>query len=186
MELLEYLDQEFASASEERERFRVQDEQQANWCLRKIAAAKAELERKKNLAEAEIFRIQSWLAAEQDKLSGTIDYMTALLEEYHRPLYEADPKQNKTISLPCGKLQWRKVPTKFERDEDKLVECLMANQMTDFIETRFKPRWGELKKQVVVKDGFVYDQETGLLLDGVRAIELGEEFKVIVDGGEST
>ena len=38
---------------------------------------------------------------------------------------------------------------------------------------------------MVVKDGFVYDQETGLHLDGMREIEHGEEFKVIVDGGES-
>ena len=47
--------------SEERERFRLTDENMANWALRKVAKARAEYEEAAKVAEAEVKRIDDWL-----------------------------------------------------------------------------------------------------------------------------
>ena len=168
---------------EAQERFRITNDSQANWALRKIADARKKLARDQETAKAEIERIQQWLKMSESEAARTEERMTALLHEYYAPQFQTDPK-TKTYRLPSGKVQWRAQQPQFNRDDTALLEFLKSREMTDFIETRESPKWGELKQQVqvvgehvAIKDGPL----KGEIIDGVEVIHRPPMFKVVTE-----
>jgi phage host-nuclease inhibitor protein Gam len=171
---------------EAQERFRITNDSQANWALRKIADARKKLARDQETAKAEIERIQQWLKMSESEAARTEERMTALLHEYYAPQFQTDPK-TKTYKLPSGKVQWWAQQPQFNRDDATLLEFLKSREMTDFIETKETPKWGELKKQiqvvgehVVVKDG----KMAGEIIDGVEVVHRPPTFRVVTTEGD--
>ncbi len=171
---------------EAQERFRITNDSQANWALRKIADARKKLARDQETAKAEIERIQQWLKMSESEAARTEERMTALLHEYYAPQFQTDPK-TKTYKLPSGKVQWWAQQPQFNRDDATLLEFLKSREMTDFIETKETPKWGELKKQiqvvgehVVIKDG----KMEGEIIDGVEVVHRPPTFRVVTEGDD--
>lgn len=171
---------------EAQERFRITNDSQANWALRKIADARQKLDRDRATALAEIELIEKWLAGRKAEATATEERMTALLHEYYAPQFQTDPK-TKTYRLPSGKVQWRAQQPQFNRDDTALLAFLKSREMTDFIETKETPKWGELKKQiqvvgehVVVKDG----KMAGEIIDGVEVVHRPPTFRVVTTEGD--
>ena len=163
-------DEALSMPEEEKERFKVKDNEGADWCLRKIKALKTQQDENTGLAQKEIDRIKTWEKAENEKLQNNIAFFEGLLLEYHLPIYQADDKK-KTISLPNGKLKMRKQQPNFIRDDEKLVEYLKNTGQSDLVEVIEKPKWGEFKKNLEVsEDGsIVADKGTGELVDCIKA-----------------
>ena len=181
-----YYQCESTAEIERLERFRITNDSQANWALRKIADARKKLARDQETAKAEIERIQQWLKMSESEAARTEERMTALLHEYYAPQFQTDPK-TKTYKLPSGKVQWRAQQPQFNRDDTALLEFLKSREMTDFIETKETPKWGELKKQiqvvgehVVVKDG----KMAGEIIDGVEVVHRPPTFRVVTTEGD--
>ncbi|HPU75075.1 MAG TPA: host-nuclease inhibitor Gam family protein [Bacillota bacterium] len=159
----------------------VEDEALANWALRKIAAARAELARKQQVAAGEAARVETWLAGETRRLQDRIDYFTGRLLVYHRPLFDADPKHNRTIKLPCGTLQFRKPPARFERDEGVLLTWLENQSLDEFIRDKREVEWAKLKSQCQVAGDKLILKSTGELVGGVKVLEDPPQFKVTTE-----
>lgn len=123
------------------DRFAVENMEQANWALRKVGYHQRKQAEAKALAD------------------GDIDFFTGLLEEFHRKLIKADPKL-KTIRLPEGTLEIRKLPPEFQHDEEGLVE------------------WAKLKKRLQVAGGVAVDPETGEVVPGVSVVADRDIFRV--------
>jgi len=157
------------------------DEALANWALRKIAAARAELARKQQVAASEAARVETWLAGETRRLQARIDYFTGRLLVYHRPLFEADPKHNRTIKLPCGTLQFRKPPARFERNESALLTWLEGQSLDEFIRDKREVEWAKLKSQCQVAGDKLILKSTGELVGGVKVLEDPPQFKVTTE-----
>lgn len=181
-----YYQCESTAEIERLERFRITNDSQANWALRKIADARKKLARDQETAKAEIERIQQWLKMSESEAARTEERMTALLHEYYAPQFQTDPK-TKTYRLPSGKVQWRAQQPQFNRDDTALLAFLKSREMTDFIETKETPKWGELKKQiqvvgehVVVKDG----KMAGEIIDGVEVVHRPPTFRVVTTEGD--
>ena len=181
-----YYQCESTAEIERLERFRITNDSQANWALRKIADARKKLARDQETAKAEIERIQQWLKMSESEAARTEERMTALLHEYYAPQFQTDPK-TKTYKLPSGKVQWRAQQPQFNRDDTALLAFLKSREMTDFIETKETPKWGELKKQiqvvgehVVVKDG----KMAGEIIDGVEVVHRPPTFRVVTTEGD--
>lgn len=181
-----YYQCESTAEIEAQERFRITNDSQANWALRKIADARKKLARDQETAKAEIERIQQWLKMSESEAARTEERMTALLHEYYAPQFQTDPK-TKTYRLPSGKVQWRAQQPQFNRDDTALLAFLKSREMTDFIETKETPKWGELKKQiqvvgehVVVKDG----KMAGEIIDGVEVVHRPPTFRVVTEGDD--
>ncbi len=181
-----YYQCESTAEIERLERFRITNDSQANWALRKIADARQKLARDQETARAEIERIQQWLKMSEAEAVRTEERMTALLHEYYAPQFQTDPK-TKTYKLPSGKVQWRAQQPQFNRDDTALLAFLKSREMTDFIETKETPKWGELKKQiqvvgehVVVKDG----KMAGEIIDGVEVVHRPPTFRVVTTEGD--
>lgn len=181
-----YYQCESTAEIERLERFRITNDSQANWALRKIADARKKLARDQETAKAEIERIQQWLKMSESEAARTEERMTALLHEYYAPQFQTDPK-TKTYKLPSGKVQWWAQQPQFNRDDATLLEFLKSREMTAFIETKETPKWGELKKQiqvvgehVVIKDG----KMEGEIIDGVEVVHRPPTFRVVTEGDD--
>ena len=162
-ELLEELEQE--------ERFQVTDDQKADWCLRKIAEADAELD-----------RLTGWYQRQIDLAKENHDsrvrYFTGLLQDYFSTVPAKETKTMSKYSLPSGELVMTKAKEDFKAaDKEKLLSWCITND-PELIKVESSPKWADIKKRLTVIEGHIVDQETGLFVDGVELEEKPEEFKV--------
>lgn len=179
MELAEFLDREAGTSEEQRGQFIIDDDQKANWALRKIRQLQEKRVANIELAENEIERINMWLDDINSELEQSIDFFTGLLEQYHRRIFEQDPKA-KTIKLPYGKLKMRNQQPEYRRDDEKLLSWLKQTGKTDYIVVKESPAWAQLKKTLQVAGNALVDPETGEVAEGVEVVERGPKFSVEV------
>lgn len=176
MQLQEYLDQQ----EQVNEGFKVEDDQQANWCLRKIKDITQQIQNNSELAQAEIEKIESWEQQEKEKLQQSIDYFQGLLAQYAVKKREEDPKF-KSQKLPHGRIKFVKQQPKWNYDDNKLLETLKQNNLTDFIKIKEQPDKAQIKKAFEVAKGKVINPDTGEFVEGITVEEREESFKVEVD-----
>lgn len=173
-------------ADTENQRFRIQDDNQADWALRKIARARQDMKEAEETAAREIEKINRWLDGQRDESLRTELFFTVLLQEYYEPRFMTNPDK-KTYKLPSGKVQRRTQQPQFDRDNEALLAWLKQREMTDYIEVKETPKWGELKQQVqvvgehvVIKDGPL----KGEIIDGVEVVHRPPTFRVITTEGD--
>src|SRR5699024_12366452 len=92
-----------------------------------------------------------WAKQENESHKDSIDYFQSLLAEYAMNHKEDDPKL-KTISLPNGKLQFRKQRPKWEYKDDVLVKSLKNAGMDNLIRVKEQPNKSDIKKAVEIVD----------------------------------
>lgn len=153
-------------APEEREQFRIETIDQVNWALRKLSVIAAKRKEVEHLADAEMYRIKSWLESETSKLDGEAQFFESLLNSYALQQRDADPKWSKA-STPYGTVKFRKQQPKWQYDEAKLLESLKSAGRDDLIRIKEEPNKVEIKKAVKVVDGQAIDPESGAVLEGV-------------------
>lgn len=173
-------------ADTENQRFRIQDDNQADWALRKIARARQDMKEAEETAAMEIEKINRWLDGQRDESLRTELFFTVLLQEYYEPRFMTNPDK-KTYKLPSGKVQRRTQQPQFDRDNEALLAWLKQREMTDYIEVKETPKWGELKQQVqvvgehvVIKDGPL----KGEIIDGVEVVHRPPIFRVVTSEGD--
>ncbi len=167
---------------ESKERFKIEDIDQLNWAFRKINALKGELDKKRELAAAEIERITMWINEEKKPIEDSINYFEFLIKEYHLKQLEENPKA-KTLTTPYGKSESRAF-----KEEPKLVnneaalKFVKENNLTEFIKEEVK--WGDLKKCLSVAnidDHQMVVDENGQVVPGVEVEPASVNFKVKVN-----
>ncbi len=169
--------------SEERERFRLTDENMANWALRKVAKARAEYEEAAKVAEAEVKRIDDWLNSRKRDLERTEEFFGGLLTGYYLPQHMENPRQ-KTFKLPAGQVQIRAQQPDYVRDEAKLIAWLKGNDMAGYVEIVEKVRWGDLKKQLKQLGDKMLSPD-GEVVDGILVVDRGLKVNIVTASGES-
>ena len=164
---------ELREEEELREGFRLGDDQQADWALRKIAEADQELDRMTGWYQRQI-------ELAQQKHEEQVRYFTGLLQEY---FWQVPVKETKTMSkyeLPSGKLVLNKAKDDYKAvDNEALLSWCMTNE-PDLVKITTAPKWAEIKKRLVTQDGKAVDKETGMFVAGVEIEEKPAEFKVKV------
>lgn len=159
------------------EGFRVENDQQAEWCLRKIREAKAEKER-----WLEHYKAASKKAEEDAE--RTIAFFSGKLEEYFYQVPHKDTKTQSSYTLPGGKLVRKAQLPKFSTDNAELIPWLKDNFMFDYVkeETVESVNWAELKKTVTVTpDGLHVMNEDGEIIPGVTVEQRPDVFVVQTD-----
>ncbi len=173
MELQEYLDKQLPEGDEERQGFVIDDEEKANWAMRKIKHLQDKKAEKEAIAKAEIDRIKQWLEEENASINRDIEFFTNALEIYMRKLNQKNPK-TKSIKLIHGKLQLRKQQPKFNYDDGKLLRWLKENRHQNFIRIKESPDKSALKKSVAIADGKAILKDTGEIVEGISVEEPDE------------
>lgn len=172
------LDEELLNTYQADERFKIENNDQANWALRKISKIRKQRTEIKDISDLEIHRIEMWRNKNFEDLDKEEQYFLNLLRDYHSMILYEDPKR-KTLDLPAGKCRFRAQPPEFKQDPERLLEWLERNKLDAFIRVKKEPAWGELKKLVKVHNGQVV-METGEIVEGVTAEEHGLSFRVEV------
>lgn len=164
---------------QERQKFKIENIEQANWAVRKIAAARAAIREREELARAEIERIKRWLEDETQELQRDIEFFEGLLKEYHVKQLAKDSKA-KTIKLPYGVLKMRKQQPKIERNDEQLKAWAKENKPDVLIPQEPKLDWAGLKKVLKIAGDKMIDPDTGEAVPGVTVIEREPKFSVEV------
>jgi len=132
------------------DRFIVDNDEKANWTLKKIRELKEEVDNKEEFAEEEIdklkediARIKDWFEEIKKKKQNQIDYFEGLLLEYAERLREDDPEL-KTYKLPFGKIMFRKKRPKWNYEEDKLLKSCEKAGLSDVIQVKKRVNKNEL------------------------------------------
>jgi phage host-nuclease inhibitor protein Gam len=159
--------------------FAIENEEQANWALRKIRSFQEKKKEKIAFAESEIAKIDAWLESVNRKLENDIEYFQGLLASYAMKQRAEDPKF-KTLKLPNGKISFKKQQPKWNYDDKKLLEWLKESDCDDLIRIKEEPNKSEIKKRFVVKDEFVVNSETGELVNGITIEHREDAFEVKV------
>jgi DNA primase catalytic subunit len=171
--LTDYLTQDM-----EREGFRIENDEQATWALKKLKDVEEEIAKVNKTAEDNIERIKVWQETQVNAQQRSKEYFTNLLMEYHMALYEED-SDKKTIHLPYGDLTVRKQQTEFVKDDETFNTFVKMNYPEYVVqEVKEKISWGEFKKRLAVNGENVYDKETGEQIIGVTAVERAEKFDI--------
>jgi hypothetical protein len=166
--------------------FVIDNDQKANWALRKIRHLKKKKNENDDFAETEIAAIQkeidevnSWLEYENSSLNNDIEYLEMKLKYYALDLRDDDPEL-KTYKLPFGQMQFRKQRDKWEYEDDKLLEFAEKN-LKDTVKIKKSVDKRRLKQIVRVVGDKAVVADTGEVIDGIKVIERDEKFKVKTD-----
>ena len=176
--------------ADQEERFKIENDVQADWALEKIIDLKEKQKENEELAEErkaplekKIAKIEAWQDQQNEKLQDNIEYFEGILTEYAMKLKE-DDEDLKTHSLPFGKLRFRKQRPKWKYHESMLLNSLKKAGRDDLIKIKESVDKRELKKQVDVAGSQVVDLETGEIIEGVEVQERGEKFSIDVEEGD--
>jgi hypothetical protein len=166
--------------------FVIDNDQKANWALRKIKHLKNKKDENDEFAETEIETIQkeidevnSWLESENSSLNNDIEYLEMKLKYYALDLKDDDPEL-KTHKLPFGQLQFRKQRKKWKYDDSKLLEFAEKN-LKDAVKIKKRVDKRKLKQKIKVVGDKAVVADTGEVIEGIKVIERGEKFKVKTD-----
>lgn len=173
--LREYLEEKAPVSSG----FKIENDEQANWALRKIMHIEEEIEASRELADAEIKKIKSWLEKTEKQLNNDKEYFEELLLEYAKQ-EKIHEQRKKSKALPNGRIRFRKVPAKWEMDNKKVVEELERIGRTDLIRIKKEPKKTDIKRELVVNKGKAVLPETGEVIDGITVLDQGLKFEVKV------
>lgn len=160
--------------------WRITDDGCADWACRKIAEEKAELDRIRELADAQIQKIEEKVAAAERRFQNGTRFLTGNLAEYFETVPHKTTKTKASYRLLSGTLTRKFGGTTMKQDDEKLVQFLKDSGQLEFIKTEEKPRWGDFKKRLEIIGGSVVDKETGEIVEAVQIIEKPDTFTVDV------
>lgn len=121
---------------EEISRWQVDDDETAEWALRKLRATADELDRRRLQKEAWQERIEEWWRRASKPLQARRDFFEGALRDYMRRRREADP-QVKSVALPSGIIGSRASKAKLRVvDEEALISWAKANSLSSLVRVR--------------------------------------------------
>lgn len=160
--------------------WRITDDGCADWACRKIAEEKAELDRIRELADAQIQKIEEKVAAAERRFQNGTRFLTGKLAEYFETVPHKTTKTKASYRLLSGTLTRKFGGTTMKQDDEKLVQFFKDSGQLEFIKTEEKPRWGDFKKRLEIIGGSVVDKETGEIVEGVTVETKPDTFTVDV------
>lgn len=168
-------------APQEKKAFVIDDDNKADWAIRKIDEEKQEFNRIRELAEEQTARIEQKVEAAERRFNQRTSYLRSLLGSYFMQVPRRKTKTQESYRLLSGSLVLKLPKVKPVYEEDELVEYLKESGMPDYIKTEEKVRWGELKKLLDLSQGkHPVIKDTGELVECIRVEETPAEFKVEV------
>jgi phage host-nuclease inhibitor protein Gam len=145
--------------------FIVDDDQKADWALRKIAAVKAQKADIKAQAEQQMNVIKQWETEQAERLEKDVEYFTSMLISYATQKRESNPKF-KTQKLPHGKIGFRKQQPQWMFDDD-IVSKLKKSGNGALIRIKEEPDKVAMKKLLSVQGNKAVDLSTGEIVPGI-------------------
>jgi hypothetical protein len=131
---------------EQKQEFTINDDLKADWACRIIKQEKAEAERLSKVIDEEIEILKNKKEKlEQSYLNNTA-WLRGKLADYFETVEKRELKTCFKYNLPSAELVFNKPKVKYERDNEKILNWLNANDKYDFIKVTHSVDWENLKK----------------------------------------
>lgn len=163
------------------QKFVIDDDNKADWAVRKIIKLQQKTADAKKLAAEQIAKIKEWQSGIEDDNDSSIEFFMGLLRPYAEQ--QLDGKK-KTVKLPSGNISFRSVEPSFFIAEEKVTS--KSKKLTDHIEklapefiiTEKSTDWTKFKDTLtVMEDGRVISSN-GEILDFIEAVEYPDSVNV--------
>lgn len=152
-----------------RDRFRLADDGQATWAMRRLARIQAQMTRVRNIADAERQRIQAWEERQLKANERDHDYFSFLLTEYASG--ERAAHDRKTIDTPFGVVKSRSGQPVWEVNADEFLDWA-TEHAPELVKVKASPALSEMKKALTVEEtetlGLVAMTKDGEVVPGVQ------------------
>lgn len=169
-----------------REKFEVDNDMKAEWCLSKIRRIRVDQQCEKDELQRQMKFYIDQMEEIDRKADADVAFFESILNEYFaNRMQEGFTKTSKTqtvYKLPSGKLVLKKQNPDFDykTNQQQIVSWLKANKKTEFVKTKEEVNWQELKKTItVVGDGVA--TKDGEMIPGVKVTEREDVFEVEVN-----
>lgn len=165
---------------QQREQWKIENDSQADWALDKIREAQVEYRRFEMVVNDKIGQLTDALEAEKERMEKEVNFFQGKLCQYFETVPKKASKTQEVYKLPSGRLVKKYKQPKIVRDDDKLVEWLEENGMTELVKIEKKADWATLKKETEIVGEQVISKNTGEVIPGVVAFPQNPEFSVEV------
>ena len=173
-ELEEVLEQ----PEDERKGFSINDDNVADWALRKIAEEQAELDRLTNLATQQIEELQLKIKHFEEVTERKTAFLKGCLAEYFHTVPHKSTKTQESYKLLSGSLVFKLPKQSMVKDDEELIKHFKKCGLQEYIKTEEKAIWGEYKKNLSIIDGKVIDTTTGEIVNAVKVEAVPGSFEV--------
>lgn len=175
-----------AVAVEVKERFVVDNDMKAEWCLSKIRGIRAEQNRETEELQRQMQFYLDQMEMIKAKADEDVKFFEDILSEYYLKRkndgFTKATKTKESYKLPTGELTMKHREPEFEykKEQDKTVAYLKKAGMMDYIKVKEETDWAKLKKICTVVGETVAITETGEEVPGITVTERPDEFEVTV------
>lgn len=157
--------------------FIIDNDNKAEWALKKISEEKAEMQRYVNICQTMINEYQTKIQQVQEQFKNKTSYLKNQLALYFETIEPKKTKTQESYKLPSGILKKKYPGPEFVRDEEKLIEWLKNSNMNDLIKTKELADWATLKKSIKVS-GDKAITEDGEVIEGIEVQERSPVFEI--------
>lgn len=159
------------------DRFRIADNGQADWAMRKLARTVTSQHEVDELAARQAEPIERWRRNEQARLDRERLFWEALLVEYHRGLVETDPKAT-SVRLPHGVLRSRQGQPQWQFTDDEFITWANTRGLDALVRVKFEVDKANAKEALNVADDGSVTTTDGEIAAGVSVAPAVRNFKV--------
>lgn len=161
------------------EGFKIDNDNAADWAIKKIREEEEERDRLIAIAAAQIEALNSRIEDLNKYCESKTGYLRSLLIEYFNTVPHKETKTQETYKLLSGSLVFKKPSVKIVHDDERLLEYLKANAGIEFIKVKESIDWASFKSELVITDdGKVVDTGLGIVVDGCTVEEVPASFSV--------
>ena len=166
-----------------RERFTVDNDMKAEWCLSKIRHIRADQKKQKDELERQMQFYRDQMEIIDKQADSDVQFFESMLVPYFADRmdggYTKSTKTKTTYKLPTGTLVLKKQQPVYERNNAELLPWLKANR-PDLVKVEESPNWAELKKSIQINGEGVVTKD-GEVVPGVKVTEQEDTFEVEVN-----
>jgi phage host-nuclease inhibitor protein Gam len=164
----------------ESEGFAIDNDQKAEWALRKIREHRADASRMAMVCDAEIERYGQIKKDAAEKCERNCSYLESLLYDYFSTVPHKATKTQEFYKLPTGVLKKKIREPEYVRADAEILAWLNEQGMKDYIEVKPSLKWADLKKVIAANGETAVYPETGEIIPGVKVVEREPVFTVEV------
>ncbi len=166
-----------------RERFEVDNDMKAEWCLNKIRKVREQQNRETEELKRQMQFYQDQIEMIADRADEEVEFFESMLRGYFNNREEAgftkSTKTKESYKLPTGELVLKHREPEYEKDEPVVLDWLKKNG-GNYIKVKESLDWAGLKKGLrFTAEGNAVD-ENGELVPGIKAVIREDEFVVEV------
>ena len=163
------------------EGFVIDDDNKADWALKKIKEEKIQTDRLKAIALNQIVELQNKMVELDNEYDRKTSFLKEQLKNYFASIDEGkkETKTQYSYRLLSGTLVFKKPSKKINKtDDEAVIEYLAESGRDEFIKISASVNWAEFKKQLEITDNGVVDKETGAVVTGIEIEDVPETFDI--------